>query len=64
MKPAKALKLVTEACEFYMQKRLHVDANLYDILKIENPTTLSASKQRSELREALSMLKELVNKQA
>lgn len=59
MKREKALRLAIKALEA-QQKIYNVDANIYELLKEHNPEFAKAYKSRSELREAVTVIKEML----
>lgn len=59
MNQKKAVRVAVRAME-YRIKRLAQQANLWDIHKLDNVHCINASQERRELREAIEVLKEMV----
>ncbi len=57
MKLQTAIKIAIECIESECQK-FAVDANFHDLLKIDEPAFVRASKHRARLREAIEALKQ------
>lgn len=58
MTPQKAIELAIEAMKRRIQK-VAVDANLHDVLHVDNPSAVRASRLRKELREAIKILENM-----
>ena len=60
MKTPKAIQLALDLIEAEI-KTLNVEANLYDMLQADHPAAIKASRKRKELREAITILKGLLD---
>jgi hypothetical protein len=61
MKHAQAVKIVTKCCDYYIQKKLAFDANMYERHpEVEQvaPYAKTAHDEREQIREALRIISE------